>query len=156
MRWLQKRCSLLPTKRKPSKRAGRPAGPSSWKMPPLKVYHPTGPVPTRTAPAPLLSGMSRRKMPPASVAAISSCVDHWMSKCTSEYEHPAQRWLFEMGHEVQALLKPLLAEEARKDARLKHLEQLLSQWNECATPRALWWTRPRTQLATPDPSLATR
>ena len=31
---------------------------------------------------------------------------------------------------MKALIGPLLAEEERKDARLRHLEQMLSQWND--------------------------
>lgn len=95
-----------------------------------KPYEPP-PVSTRLAPAPVASGISFRKLPPASVRSVGSCVEHWLSKCAGDYEHPAARWLFECCHEVKALLEPLRQEEARKATRLHHLEEMLSQWNEC-------------------------
>ena len=135
----------------------------------VKVWGRTGSLiflmDTRIAPAPLMSGMSRRTMPPASIQAITQCVDHWLGKCKGQYEHKSQRHLFELRQgstvprgtqpahtckpislltphlprtfvfwpascEVKALIGPLLAEEERKDARLRHLEQMLSQWND--------------------------
>jgi hypothetical protein len=88
------------------------------------------PVSARVAPAPVASGISFRKLPPASIQSIGSCVDHYLSKCQGSYEHPAARWLFECAHDVKALAEPLRAEEARKNERLRHLEDMLSQWNE--------------------------
>ena len=99
-------------------------------MAPLKSYNPQAAVASRTAPAPLITGVSRRKLPAATVSAMGDCIDHWLSKCQGEYEHPAQRWLFEMAHELKALIEPLRAEEYRKAVRLRHMEQMLSSWNE--------------------------
>ena len=87
-------------------------------------------VPTRVPPAPIASGISHRKLPPASISQIAKCVEHWTAKAQGDYTHPSTRWMFEMSHEVKALLEPMRAEERRKDARLRHLEELLAQWNE--------------------------
>jgi hypothetical protein len=85
----------------------------------------------RCAPAPLSSGVSFRRLPTASIEHVSRTVDHWLEKTRGSYEHPSSRHTFEMGHELKALIEPLRAEEARKDARLRTLEEMLAQWNEC-------------------------
>lgn len=87
-------------------------------------------VPTRLAPAPIASGISQRKTAPVSIAQISKTVDHWVGKARGDYAHPSTRWLFEMSMEVKALIEPLKAEERRKEARTRHLEEILAQWNE--------------------------
>ena len=87
-------------------------------------------VATRVAPAPIASGVSFRKLPAASIEQISRTCDHWLGKAQGSYEHPANRQLFELVHELKALVEPLRAEEARKDTRLAHLEEMLLQWNE--------------------------
>lgn len=108
------------------------------------VYNPR--VGSRVAPAPVSSGVSFRSLPPATFTQIATTCDHWLGKAAGDYASPASRWLFEMAHEVKALLEPLREEEARKARRLFHLEQLLAQWNEVfgnsgegelASPKAL-------------------
>lgn len=69
-----------------------------------------------------------------SYEAIGQVADKWLRKCKGDYSHPAQRWLFELCHEIKAMQVPLQAEEARKNAHLRHLEQMLAQWNECVAP----------------------
>ena len=87
-------------------------------------------VATRVAPTPVASGISFRKLPAASIEQISRTCDHWLGKAQGSYEHPANRHLFELVHELKALIEPMRAEEARKDQRLAHLEEVLLQWNE--------------------------
>ena len=68
----------------------------------------------RIPPAPIASGLSVRKLPKASVEQIARTCDHWLGKTQGGYEHPSTRYLFEMAHELKALIEPLRAEEARK------------------------------------------
>ena len=97
-------------------------------------------MPTRIAPAPIASGISVRKLPAASVDQIAKTCDHWLAKGGGDYGHPATRRLFEMAHEVKALLEPLQVEERRKDTRLHHLEEILAQWNECVLLSPLFFS----------------
>ena len=76
-----------------------------------------------------------RTLPVASVDQIAKTCDFWLAKSSGDYGHPSTRHLFELAHELKALIEPLRAEELRKDTRLHHLEEMLAQWNECA-PRA--------------------
>lgn len=102
--------------------------------PPPAKYEPK--MPTRIAPAPIGSGVSVRKQPVASIDQIAKTCEHWLAKSGGDYSHPATRHMFEMSHELKALIEPLRAEEARKDARLHHLEEIMAQWNECACTHA--------------------
>ena len=87
-------------------------------------------VPSRVAAAPVGSGISFRKLPSASHASVIACCDFWLGKAGGKYESPSSRHLFELAHEVKALVEPLRAEEHAMAARLRHLESLLVQWNE--------------------------
>ena len=89
-----------------------------------------GPVAARVAPTPIGSGISMRKLPPASHEGIASCCDHWLSKARGNYEAPSARWLFMLAHEVKALLAPIDAQYAATLERVRHLEAILLQWNE--------------------------
>ena len=80
----------------------------------------------------MMSPQSSSREP--SYEAIGQVADKWLRKCKGDYSHPAQRWLFELCHEIKAMQVPLQAEEARKNAHLRHLEQMLAQWNECVAP----------------------
>lgn len=90
----------------------------------------TGTVPSRVAPAPVGSGISFRKLPPPSHEAILASCQHWLSRSRGNYEHPSQRHLFMLAHEVSSLLAPLRAEHNATRARLNHLEAILLQWSE--------------------------
>lgn len=98
-------------------------------IPPAPAKY-TPKMPTRIAPAPIGSGVSVRKLPVASVDQLHAVTEHWLAKSGGDYGHPATRHMFEMGYELQALIEPIRAEEARKDARLFHLEEIMAQWNE--------------------------
>ena len=87
-------------------------------------------LPSRVAAAPVGSGISFRKLPSASHASVIACCDFWLGKAGGKYESPSSRHLFELAHEVKALVEPLRAEEHAMAARLRHLESLLVQWNE--------------------------
>jgi hypothetical protein len=102
----------------------------------------------RVAPRPITTDMSFRAVPEASFTQISKVCDHWLAK-SKGYHGPASRNLFEMAHEIKALLEPLSIEEARRHRRLKHLEALMVQWDEVfgqgyegdarlRTPLSLW------------------
>ena len=88
------------------------------------------PVATRIPPAPVASTISVRQLPPASYASIIRACNHWLAKAAGDYKSPASRALFELAHEVKALLGPLRDEELRLQTRLKHLEALMLQWTE--------------------------
>lgn len=101
-------------------------------MPSLAFEYKPAPVSSRVAPAPTASGISFRTndLPRVSHRQIAATCDHFLTKCRGDYAAPASRWLFELCHEVKALLAPLFAEEQTTRARLQHLESLLYQWNE--------------------------
>lgn len=84
---------------------------------------------SRVAPAPVGSGVSVRALPPASFKRLAATCDHYLSK-GGGYEGPASRYLFDLAHEVKALLEPLQREEAFKRERLRHLEEITASWNE--------------------------
>jgi hypothetical protein len=92
------------------------------------------PVSKRVSPSPVGSGISFRKLPPASHESIMASCDHWLSKAQGNYEAPSARWLFMLAHEVKALLEPLRKEHAATCARLRHLESVLLQWTEVFDP----------------------
>lgn len=107
----------------------------SYRLPPMKTasYMPA-PVSKRVSPSPVGSGISFRKLPPASHESIMASCDHWLSKAQGNYEAPSARWLFMLAHEVKALLEPLRKEHAATCARLRHLESVLLQWTEVFDP----------------------
>ena len=100
-------------------------------FPPMASTYEPRATATRMPPAPIASGISARKLPTASITQIGTTCDHWLAKSAgSGYGHPAQRGMFEMAHELKALIGPLRQEEARKDTRLRHLEEMMAQFNE--------------------------
>ena len=46
------------------------------------------------------------------------------------YDGPASRAVFDLAHEVKALLAPAQEEEGRRRARVRHLENLMLEWEE--------------------------
>ena len=111
-------------------------------------------VQSRIAPAPISRGMSVRKLPRASYDEIEGVCNHYLAKvCTARartatrvatahasptphaqtggaYDGPASRAVFDLAHEVKALLAPAQEEEGRRRARVRHLENLMLEWEE--------------------------
>ena len=109
---------------------------------------------SRIAPAPISRGMSVRKLPRASYDEIEGVCNHYLAKvCTARariatrvaaahasptphaqtggaYDGPASRAVFDLAHEVKALLAPAQEEEGRRRARVRHLENLMLEWEE--------------------------
>ncbi|KAL1508666.1 hypothetical protein AB1Y20_004762 [Prymnesium parvum] len=86
-------------------------------------------VASRVAPHPISSGLSVRALPETSFDQLSKVCDFWLLKGAG-YDGPASRCLFELGHEIKALLQPLQQEEYRRKRRVQHLEQMMLQWIE--------------------------
>ena len=98
--------------------------------------------------------MSVRKLPRASYDEIEGVCNHYLAKvCTARartatrvaaahasptphaqtggaYDGPASRAVFDLAHEVKALLAPAQEEEGRRRARVRHLENLMLEWEE--------------------------
>ena len=87
-------------------------------------------VQSRIAPAPISRGMSVRKLPRASYDEIEGVCNHYLAKTGGAYDGPASRAVFDLAHEVKALLAPAQAEEGRRRARVRHLENLMLEWEE--------------------------
>ena len=66
----------------------------------LKPPYGDGMIHHRVAPAPLISGMSRRSLPAASFQQLSLVCDHFLGKGAG-YEGPASRLLFDLAHEIK-------------------------------------------------------
>ena len=63
-------------------------------------------VQSRIAPAPISRGMSVRKLPRASYDEIEGVCNHYLAKTGGAYDGPASRAVFDLAHEVKALLAP--------------------------------------------------
>ena len=87
-------------------------------------------VQSRIAPAPISRGMSVRKLPRASYDEIEGVCNHYLAKTGGAYDGPASRAVFDLAHEVKALLAPAQEEEGRRRARARHLENLMLEWEE--------------------------
>ena len=87
-------------------------------------------VQSRIAPAPISRGMSVRKLPRASYDEIEGVCNHYLAKTGGAYDGPASRAVFDLAHEVKALLAPAQEEEGRRCARVRHLENLMLEWEE--------------------------
>ena len=87
-------------------------------------------VQSRIAPAPISRGMSVRKLPRASYDEIEGVCNHYLAKTGGAYDGPASRAVFDLAHEVKALLAPAQEEEGRRRARVRHLENLMLEWEE--------------------------
>ena len=74
--------------------------------------------------------MSVRKLPRASYDEIEGVCNHYLAKTGGAYDGPASRAVFDLAHEVKALLAPAQEEEGRRRARVRHLENLMLEWEE--------------------------
>ena len=87
----------------------------------------------RVGPPSVSSGLSFRSLPPPTFGALLDICSHYEAKLSGKYSStsPAARYVFSMSRELQGVLAAMSAASSGPGQRVRDLEALLKEWNDC-------------------------